>query len=192
MGVQARTFKNGPWGDDEIERLKALHITGLTMADMAEALQRSRNSVISKCHYLNLPKREGHGGRREAIWNAERLVILQRTFDEGLSIPGMAAACGVSVDVLRRKLDNLGLKAGERRNIVAFRQPMPDEPAPATDGAGQHFTMLTIKDGCRWPHGEVGAEDFHLCGVDVRPGSPWCHFHHRHAHQAPKPDSEAA
>lgn len=192
MGIQA-AFKNGPWADAELETLKKLHAEGLTMSVIAGRLRRSRNSIITKCHYLKLPKREdGRGGLRRTVFDADKLVILQRVFDEGLSIPGMAAACGVTVDQLRRKLENMGLKPGARKNIVAFREPPPDEPPAALDGAGQHFTIMTIKDGCRWPHGEVGSDDFHLCGVEVKTGSPWCVFHHDCAHQPSKPASEAA
>ncbi|GAB4368130.1 MAG: hypothetical protein Kow00114_27190 [Kiloniellaceae bacterium] len=37
---------------------------------------------------------------------------------------------------------------------------------------------------CQYPHGEVGAADFHFCGAPVRDGSSYCAAHHTLCHEA--------
>jgi GcrA cell cycle regulator len=193
MGQSAGGIQNGSWSAPELDTLKKLHKEGLTATEVAKQLRRSRNSVLSKWHYLDLPKRDNYrGGRREPAFDVEKIAVLNRAFEDGLSLDQMAAACGVSRDQLRKKLNNLGLSAaGRNRDKVPSPKAPKDEPPAAVDANGEHFTMLTISDGkCRWPHGEVGQPGFHLCGGQTHAALPWCLHHNARAH--PPKAQEAA
>jgi hypothetical protein len=55
-------------------------------------------------------------------------------------------------------------RPGKRQPYVA---PLDREAPPAAchPDSGAAVTMLNVRGGlCRWPHGDVGDEDFHLCG----------------------------
>jgi hypothetical protein len=45
---------------------------------------------------------------------------------------------------------------------------------------------------CRWPHGDVGASDFHYCGGPKVGGSSWCEFHQVRASEKSQPRSPEA
>jgi GcrA cell cycle regulator len=44
--------------------------------------------------------------------------------------------------------------------------------------------VLTINDRmCRWPIGDPAENEFHFCGRNPKPGSPYCEAHARKAYQ---------
>ncbi len=45
----------------------------------------------------------------------------------------------------------------------------------------QLITMETVT-GCRWPHGEPGADDFHFCNADRVRGRSYCQEHMERAY----------
>lgn len=60
------------WTNEETDTLHRLWAEGASFRQIAEALGRSRNSVIGKCDRLNLPKRGHEHNRRKASENARK------------------------------------------------------------------------------------------------------------------------
>jgi GcrA cell cycle regulator len=80
------------------------------------------------------------------------------------------------------------VKAVAKLNI--FKAPHP-EPVKLEDGS--LIGTADLKDRhCRWPHGDVGASDFHYCGGDKVGGSSWCEFHQVRASEKSQPRSPEA
>jgi GcrA cell cycle regulator len=138
-------------------------------------------------------------------WTAERVELLRRHFEDGLSCREIAAHIGVSRNAVIGKLTRLGLTRGpgstEPRTTSA-------KPRAAKSGPRQQYQILQavyangqpVCDGpvaserpcslyelseqrCRWPISTPGAEDFCFCGNTPLDGAPYCAGHTRLAYK---------
>lgn len=128
---------------------------------IAEALRITRNTVLGvvcragkqRRDSSNTAKREG--GRRYAAAGRTNRAITMRA-----------------------------IKARQREQIAIQAQAIELEAAPPELAPiGERRTILTIAAGeCRWPHGDPGEPDFHLCGGKTLSGVPYCGYHTRVAY----------
>jgi GcrA cell cycle regulator len=185
MGTGQPRLRAGAWDDAEIATLKQLHDQRLTMSQMAKRMNRSRNSIISKCHYLNLPARPARGHVEH--FGPEKIAVLKQAFADNLGMDEIASRCGVTRARVRTQLSKLSLSMSARDQVRPRAAAMvftKEHPAPTRDAEGALFTMLTIPSGgcCKWPHGDVGDDGFHLCGGGAAIGVPYCSHHLARAH----------
>jgi GcrA cell cycle regulator len=139
-------------------------------------------------------------------WTTERVELLKRQFEEGLSCREIAASIGVSRNAVIGKLSRLGLTRGpgstEPRATTA--KPRASKSAPR-----QKYPMLQVvyengqsvphgpvasarpctlfelsEERCRWPISTPGAEDFCFCGNMPLDGAPYCEGHSRLAYRS--------
>ena len=139
-------------------------------------------------------------------WTSERVELLKRHFEDGLSCREIAAHIGVSRNAVIGKLSRLQLTRGptnaERaprsnskdrpaisvprlqhqilRALYAERQPADDVPV-ASERRCSLFELS--KERCRWPISTPGAEDFCFCGNTPIDGMPYCSGHTRLAYR---------
>ncbi|MEX6724444.1 GcrA family cell cycle regulator [Parapedomonas caeni] len=125
-------------------------------------------------------------------WSDERIELLQRLWEKGLSASQIAEELGEGVtrNAVIGKAHRLGLKA--RPSPVKAEAPKkaappaPKKPKPVVKP--ERVTLLELSDKvCKWPHGHPGEEDFHFCGKPVQPGFPYCPEHCAVAYQAQLP-----
>ncbi|SFO25317.1 GcrA cell cycle regulator [Bradyrhizobium sp. Ghvi] len=150
-------------------------------------------------------------------WTVERIELLKRHFEDGLSCREIAADIGVSRNAVIGKLSRLNLTRGravdERR--VQDRSPdrtsAPRAPkavprlqfemlatiyaetnAPVATGPIDEANRCSLMElgeySCRWPISTPGAEDFCFCGNAAHDGQPYCTGHSRLAY---RPNSRA-
>ena len=49
------------------------------------------------------------------------------------------------------------------------------------------LTLVALKERmCKWPIGHPGEPEFHFCGDEARPNSPYCPEHHVRAYMPTK------
>jgi GcrA cell cycle regulator len=140
-------------------------------------------------------------------WTTERVEILKRGVEAGLSCREIAAQIGVSRNAVIGKISRLKL-AREKTGIVraattehaGARRPratmklrqiiLRSAPAerltaleePIHNGHTCSLFELT-KETCRWPISTPGAEDFCFCGNPPIAGLPYCAGHSRLAYR---------
>lgn len=92
---------------------------------------------------------------------------------------------------------NGGYGPGKRKPVPVTLPPLSVEPQqmlvaklPAAmeeaiqAGGALVVTMENVSNlTCRYPIGDVGAADFHFCGVTPKPGRPYCLAHEKLCHQ---------
>ena len=144
-------------------------------------------------------------------WTDERIELLKRRFEAGLSCRQIADAIGVSRNAVIGKLSRLNLT---RENTGQARRPAPKAAAkgqrsramprtvpglryqvllapcaePAADDEpiynGRCCSLLELSDArCRWPISTPGADDFCFCGNTPVEGLPYCAGHTRLAYR---------
>ncbi len=139
-------------------------------------------------------------------WTEDRIELLKRHFEAGLTCREIAAAIGVSRNAVIGKISRLGLtretqedarrpprrKPGRREGatprqqyqmlkaVYADAKSVPEEPITE-----QYCCSLLELDEqrCRWPLSTPGAEDFRFCGSRPIDGLPYCAGHARLAYQ---------
>jgi GcrA cell cycle regulator len=145
----------------------------------------------------------------EPTWTDERVELLKRSFEAGLSCRQIADDIGVSRNAVIGKLSRLNLT---RENTGDARRParkaaakghrqgtgprlryrlLPAsyaEPQPAADDEPIHnghcCSLLELSDArCRWPISTPGADDFCFCGNTPVEGLPYCAGHTRLAYR---------
>jgi GcrA cell cycle regulator len=138
-------------------------------------------------------------------WTTERVELLKRHFEEGLSCRNIAASIGVSRNAVIGKLTRLGLTRGasgtEPRATTAKAraaksvsrqtyqmlkvvcedgQPVGDAPV----ASARPCSLFELsEERCRWPISTPGAEDFSFCGNMPLEGVPYCAGHTRLAYR---------
>jgi GcrA cell cycle regulator len=141
-------------------------------------------------------------------WTTERVEILKRGVEAGLSCREIAAQIGVSRNAVIGKISRLKL-ARDKSDIVraAKREPadgrrprasvrlrqiiLKAQPAEAdvvaTDEPihnGHTCSLFELsKETCRWPISTPGAADFCFCGNPPIAGLPYCAGHSRLAYR---------
>ena len=142
-------------------------------------------------------------------WTDERVELLKRRFEAGLSCRQIADDIGVSRNAVIGKLSRLNLTREKARDA---RRPAPKaaakghrpgtvprlrcqmrlalyaEPQPAADDEPIHnghcCSLLELSDArCRWPISTPGAVDFCFCGNTPVEGLPYCAGHTRLAYR---------
>lgn len=145
-------------------------------------------------------------------WTDERIGLLKRHFEAGLSCSEIAADIGVSRNAVIGKLSRLNLTRGrtnddrkvQDRPPARVRKAVPrlqyemlatiygdiDAPAVAVpiDDANRCSLLELAENRCRWPISTPGAEDFCFCGNSAPDGQPYCTGHSRLAY---RPNSRA-
>jgi GcrA cell cycle regulator len=145
-------------------------------------------------------------------WTTERIALLKRHFEAGLSCRQIAAEIGVSRNAVIGKLTRLNLtrdkkvKAPPRKAAAAAAaakgrggSPLPrfraqlirvlsSEAEPSTADApihnGHTCSLYELsKEKCRWPISTPGADDFCFCGNPPVDGLPYCAGHTRLAYR---------
>jgi len=145
----------------------------------------------------------------EPTWTAERVELLKRRFEAGLSCREIAGDIGVSRNAVIGKLSRLNLtreKSGDaqrpaRKAAARGHRPrtvprrryqmllaLYAEPQPAADDEPIHnghcCSLLELsEERCRWPISTPGAEDFCFCGNTPVEGLPYCAGHTRLAYR---------
>lgn len=121
-------------------------------------------------------------------WTDERIKLLQRLWEKGLSASQIASELGdgITRNAVIGKAHRLGLKS----------RPSPLKAAPPqkaqakqtkTKSDSEKVTLLQLTDRiCKWPIGHPGEPDFHFCGKKSESGQPYCAKHSVMAYQSPQ------
>lgn len=134
--------------------------------------------------------RPAAGARRYNPWTEEEIALLRKMWAASASTPEIEAALpGRPRQRIYTKASQLGLgRRGERiAGVRVVQAPVDDpveeqEPAPSPAPAAAAAARLDGGDGCQWPKGDPGDEDFGFCGVARSPGRPYCPEHCRQAY----------
>ncbi|HEV2156611.1 GcrA family cell cycle regulator [Bradyrhizobium sp.] len=145
-------------------------------------------------------------------WTDERIEILRRHFDAGLTCSEIAADIGVSRNAVIGKLSRLNLTRGRTlddrkvhdRSTARASRAVPrlqyemlasiygETDAPVATGpideANRCSLLELAENRCRWPISTPGAEDFCFCGNTAPDGQSYCAGHSRLAY---RPNSRA-
>jgi GcrA cell cycle regulator len=145
----------------------------------------------------------------EPTWTTERLELLKRRFEAGLSCREIADDIGVSRNAVIGKLSRLNLTRektgdarrparkdaarGHRRGTVPRSRyqmflALHAGPEPVADDEPIHnehcCSLLELtEERCRWPISTPGALDFCFCGNTPIEGLPYCAGHTRLAYR---------
>ncbi|WP_281300595.1 MULTISPECIES: GcrA family cell cycle regulator [unclassified Iodidimonas] len=123
-------------------------------------------------------------------WTDEKIDLLKRLWEKGLSASQIAAEIGDNVtrNAVIGKAHRLGLKSRP--------SPVKADSAKTRKGAGKaakkekksKITLLDLTERmCKWPSGHPGDADFQFCGKPSVPAMPYCEAHCRDAYQAQQP-----
>jgi len=148
------------WTDTMDKMLKAMLANGDSASVIAQAVGRTRNAVIGRCHRLGVRKIRRVAGPRPAVKRNRsntprpaRIAVTQRLDMRPTMAPAMVTATVV-----------------EQTRYQAPRDTRK--------------TLLELVHGdCRWPCGDVGAPDFFFCGAPQAEGYSYCSHHCRIAYQ---------
>jgi GcrA cell cycle regulator len=145
----------------------------------------------------------------EPTWTSERVELLKKHFEAGLTCREIANAIGVSRNAVIGKLGRLNLtregtvklkrpgqkddatrkrsKSVPRLQYQMLRKLYDDTEVVADDGSinSEHRCSLLelSEDRCRWPISTPGTEDFCFCGNTPLEGLPYCAGHTRLAYR---------
>lgn len=171
---------NEVWTGDRIERLKILWASGMSCSQVAAALgcfghcmDGGRSAVIGKISRLKLPKPDVKITRAISNSGVAKRPSAPR--------PGKIASLSRSFGAPAPRTPPNSIAA---KLAIAEAEPgLPESlKGEAPDGTGVKFIDLKIGQ-CKWPRGEVGAEDFEFCGCKALPDLPYCAPHTRRAIQ---------
>lgn len=142
-------------------------------------------------------------------WTDERIELLKRHFEAGLSCREIAADIGVSRNAVIGKLSRLNLTRGRTANDRKVQdRGFGPQRAPRTVPRLQYEMLATIygetdaaalagpideanrcsllelsENRCRWPISTPGEDDFCFCGNSAPDGQPYCAGHSRLAYR---------
>ena len=152
------------WTDERVETLKKLWNDGLSASQIAAELGGvTRNAVIGKVHRLGLS-----GRAKPARSNAPKARTSRQ--------PGIVHR---KTRVVTATRGNTAIKAELQPEVASIPAPVIELPPVSRRLSISNLTERT----CRWPIGDPSSEDFHFCGCDSEPGSPYCSYHSRIAFQ---------
>lgn len=156
---------NKPWPDDDINQLVTLWSEGKTAAKIAKEITKksqrrySRNSVAGMVERLR--KKPQYAG-----------LLLERDNAKPHRKPVVKAGCSNRRVAPRSKKE---LKDGALPNIKADKiYTKTNKRDLEIEGIGFHDLEPTT---CRWPIGDVGADDFRFCGAQCSTEKPYCSEH---------------
>jgi GcrA cell cycle regulator len=103
-----------------------------------------------------------------SIWSDALQARLRELWAQGLTASQIAAELCITRNAVIGKAHRLGLSGRES----PIRQAKP-----------RKLTLVALKEQmCKWPIGDPGDPDFHFCGSEARPNSPYCAEHHVRAY----------
>ena len=119
-----------------------------------------------------VPRPETELNDAGSIWTDTLQVRLRELWAQGLTASQIAAELLITRNAVIGKAHRLGL-GGRASPIQRSKPPM--------------LTLVALKERmCKWPIGHPGEPDFHFCGNEARPNSPYCPEHHVRAYMPPK------
>lgn len=149
----------------------------------------------------------------QPTWTDERIELLKRHFEAGLSCREIAADIGVSRNAVIGKLSRLNLTRRKESDGLRPKRAPRDRSHRPKPGPRQQYAMLAAvyaepppivlepideakrcsllelsATRCRWPISTPGAADFCFCGNTSLDGQPYCPGHTRLAY---RPNSRA-
>ena len=153
------------WTAEDDEVLVELWEAGADAEEIAEALDRSRNSVFSRAAELQLPRRGG-----AVPWTRAERDTLRKLFDGGRSDAEIAAKLGNrSAYAVSRQRMSMGLVRKSNHQPLVSRPMMVVGPART----------------CQWIEGDPRAVPLDMCGKPSVEGRSYCAEHTRRAYQLP-------
>lgn len=141
------------------------------------------------------------------LWTTERVDLLRRHFEAGLTCRQIANAIGVTRNAVIGKIHRLGLsrprsaRAPAERTGPRMRRPgiltqrwilravFAEAPslAEAPVESLERCSLIELGQGrCRWPIDEPGAASFSFCGNRSVSGLSYCAGHARIAYRTPE------
>ncbi|GEQ98722.1 global cell cycle regulator GcrA-like protein [Iodidimonas gelatinilytica] len=122
-------------------------------------------------------------------WTDERIDLLRRLWEKGLSASQIAGEIGdgVTRNAVIGKAHRLGLKSRPSPVKTDSKNKKASGKAAKKDKNAK-VTLLDLTERmCKWPIGHPGDDDFHFCGKNSVAGMPYCEAHCREAYQAQQP-----
>ena len=120
-----------------------------------------------------VPRTETELNNSGSIWTDSLQARLRKLWAEGLTASQIAAELSITRNAVIGKAHRLGLSG----RVSPIQRSKPPK-----------LTLVALKERmCKWPIGHPGEPDFHFCGSDARPNSPYCPEHHARAYMPPKP-----
>ena len=114
----------------------------------------------------------GAPARVEPTWTAERIEVLVKLWDEGVTTAEIGRRIGVTKNAVIGKVHRIGL----------VPRVITEKPAPPPTRNVFDFNGSV----CMWPIGHPGDADFHFCGTAPVSGKPYCAKHAGQAYIRPK------
>lgn len=155
------------WTEERVELLRKLWTEGHSASQIAAQLGGvTRNAVIGKVHRLGL---SGRGKSTRTTTTRTKPQRTAKPTDRSRSGP-------------MPTMGNTALKMDAQPNsdILPAVRPLIQEVEPVSKRA--NIMMLTERT-CKWPIGDPTDGDFHYCGNESKPGTPYCTYHARIAYQ---------
>ena len=145
------------WTEERVEMLKQLWTDGLSASQIARKMGGvTRNAVIGKVHRLGLS-----GRATPARVSTAKVSAATRARPSTPSLSGNARFRSSELDEIKDQVVPEPILSAEERASVL------------------HLTEHT----CKWPIGDPGTHDFHVCGARAKSGSPYCTTHAATAYQ---------
>lgn len=189
-----------PWTDERVELLTKMWTEGHSASTIAKELGGvTRNAVIGKVHRLGLSNRNGpeSGSDAPAAENASpepdaAVVDLAQVKAErtAQSKPAAAPERAQAAPDLTSDPEEEAEQVYTPKPIIPAGQPLPPQPsaneidpeALATvrevEKTAMKLTLLELTERtCKWPIGDPATSDFWFCGLQVKPGKPYCEAH---------------
>lgn len=148
------------WTEDERQELRDLWSAGHSTNAIALRLGRSKNSVVSQVHGLELDGRPSPIRRRKSSTAlAAQKPVKRPTLP---ALPSVAAPVPAVVPVQVTP-----------KVVAPVVQPAP---TPVVAAPPSPFVSRRVAECC-WPIGEPGTKSFRYCDDTAVPGRPYCRAH---------------
>jgi GcrA cell cycle regulator len=119
-------------------------------------------------------------------WTDERVALLKKLWEKGLSASQIASELGgVTRNAVIGKAHRMGLASRPSPLKTETQKPKAaKKKAPEKKAVKERITLLQLTDKmCKWPIGHPGEPDFHFCGKKAEAGVPYCAEHCAQAYQ---------
>lgn len=187
------------WNPETDDKLFALRLEGLSFAQIAAVLGKTKNAVIGrygrqkKLRDANSPDLYRVGAPPLSDEEIKRIFELRK---QGLGTPAIAVQLGRSQNCILKKIKAMNGKMAAR-DITLTIAPSKEYKSPKRE-AYQSFAAsggVTLMDltprTCRWPVGDPRHDDFRFCGDYAEPGKVYCCQHHALAYYRTLPISNS-